>query len=288
MPRSLASLDSENRFWLLQAGVWSGYGLLLMIPWIGTYSIVSMIPTKVVLAGTALLVSSALHLLYDTALQRSARPEMMIAVVISGSIAAGVVWSMTSALVITGGAAYAVRPIGILEGGIPLLGGPIYHALVMATWSLGYLAFRSYRPALTIPDVGKTSGAWESSRNPDLISATDGRVIARDGSRSIVLEPDEIDWVQAEGDYVRLYAERRSFLVRSTMSQIEKTLPSADYMRIHRSTIVNLARVREVLLQPHAELLVVLRNGTRLKASRSYAERLRTTLGLRKKRSGTS
>ena len=85
---------------------------------------------------------------------------------------------------------------------------------------------------------------------------------------------DEVDWVGAEKDYVRVYARGRSHLVRETMTAMESQLPAAQFARIHRSAIVNVARIRELRPQPNREFTVVLRDGTRLRLSRSYRDRL--------------
>jgi two-component system LytT family response regulator len=91
---------------------------------------------------------------------------------------------------------------------------------------------------------------------------------------------DEIDYVTADGDYVRVFAGKRQLLLRLTMNRIEAALPARDHVRIHRSAIVNIARIRTLEALPNAELTVVLKNGVTLRASRSYAERLRLALGL--------
>lgn len=100
------------------------------------------------------------------------------------------------------------------------------------------------------------------------------RLVIRDRGRMLLVAADEIDWVGAERDYVRVYTRARSHLVRETMAAMEARLPAAQFARIHRSAIVNLARIRE--LRPHAnrEFTVVLRDGTLLRLSRSYRDRL--------------
>ena len=90
----------------------------------------------------------------------------------------------------------------------------------------------------------------------------------------------EIDWIAADGDYVRLYVGNRQILVRGTMSAMEESLPSTQHVRIHRSAIVNVARVRTLKALPNTEYAVVLHNGATLRASRTYAERLRQALKL--------
>jgi two-component system LytT family response regulator len=107
-----------------------------------------------------------------------------------------------------------------------------------------------------------------------------GHLVARDGARTELVPFDEIDHVTADGDYVRVFAGKRQLLLRLTMNRIEAALPARDHVRIHRSAIVNIARIRTLEALPNAELTVVLKNGVTLRASRSYADRLRLALGL--------
>ena len=100
------------------------------------------------------------------------------------------------------------------------------------------------------------------------------RVVLRDGPRVLMLPPDEIDWIQADGDYVRVYVGGKSHLVRHTIGALAEQLDSAVFARIHRSTIVNVSRVREVRAEGDRSFRVVLRDGTLLRMSRGY----RTTL----------
>jgi two-component system LytT family response regulator len=91
---------------------------------------------------------------------------------------------------------------------------------------------------------------------------------------------DEIDWVSADGDYVRVHAGKRRLMLRLTMHRLAEALPPTRHVRIHRSTIVNVARIRSLRSLPNAEYAVVLVDGVVLRASRSYADRLRVALGL--------
>ncbi len=84
----------------------------------------------------------------------------------------------------------------------------------------------------------------------------------------------EIDWIDAAGNYVRLNANGSSFLMRETMSALEQRLDPRKFMRIHRSTIVNVERIREIRPLQHGEHLVILDSGQRLTISRSYRARL--------------
>ena len=106
------------------------------------------------------------------------------------------------------------------------------------------------------------------------------RLIARDGDRVEMVPFADIDWVSADGDYVRVHAGNRQLLLRRTMTHMESALPAEQHVRIHRSTIVNVARIQTLKALPNAEYDVVLTSGARLRASRSYVDRLRRLLGL--------
>jgi len=105
------------------------------------------------------------------------------------------------------------------------------------------------------------------------------RLVIKSGGRVTLLRVGEIEWIDAEGDYVRIHVGKQWHLLRETMKRLEAQLDPGRFVRIHRSTIVNLERVKE--LQPffRGEYVVVLHNGTTLKLSRGYREHLEAKLG---------
>lgn len=108
---------------------------------------------------------------------------------------------------------------------------------------------------------------------------TPDRLAVKSGGRVVLVRVDDIDWVEAADNYVELHVGAESHLHRETMADLEQMLPPARFMRISRSAIVNVDRIKE--LQPlfHGEYAVILRNGTRLTLSRSYREKLDQLLG---------
>ncbi len=120
----------------------------------------------------------------------------------------------------------------------------------------------------------------QTSGTPRGSSVAPDRLVARDGDRIEMIPAAEIDWIAADGDYVRIHTGNRQLLLRSTMTSIEAALPAGRHVRIHRSTIVNVERIRSLKTLPNHEYAVVLKNGVALRASRSYAPRLRHALGL--------
>ena len=105
------------------------------------------------------------------------------------------------------------------------------------------------------------------------------RMIVRSSGRVFFLKTDEVDWIEAAGNYVRLHIGKEAHLLRETMSDIQGRLDPDQFIRIHRSTFVNLDKIKE--LQPwfHGEYVVILRDGTQLTMSRSYKSNLPELLG---------
>jgi two-component system LytT family response regulator len=105
------------------------------------------------------------------------------------------------------------------------------------------------------------------------------RIIVRDRDRVLLVDPADIDWIGADGDYVRVHTGGKSHLIRDTMAAMEQRLDSATFVRIHRSTIVNTSRIRELRPYSSREFAVILRDGTRLRLSRRYRARVRGHFG---------
>ena len=104
------------------------------------------------------------------------------------------------------------------------------------------------------------------------------RFMIKSAGRIVFLRAEDIDWMETVGNYVRFHVGRDSHLMRETMNGMELKLDPQKFMRIHRSTIVNIDRVKE--LQPWAkgEYVVIMRDGARLSMSRRYRERLHKLL----------
>jgi two-component system, LytTR family, response regulator len=104
------------------------------------------------------------------------------------------------------------------------------------------------------------------------------RLVVRSAGRVFFMRTEEIDWIEAASNYVRIHAGADSHLLRETMNGIEGRLDPEKFLRIHRSTIVNIDRVAE--LQPwfHGDYAVTLRDGTRLTLSRGHRDKLQQFL----------
>ena len=100
------------------------------------------------------------------------------------------------------------------------------------------------------------------------------RLPVKDRDRYLLLRIDEITWIEAAQNYMQIHARRGTFLLRGTMSELEAQLDPAIFARIHRSTLVNLDRIREIRPGWHGDFDVVLDDETTVKLSRHYRDRL--------------
>jgi two-component system, LytTR family, response regulator len=98
------------------------------------------------------------------------------------------------------------------------------------------------------------------------------RLTVRDGPRFVLLRVQEVDWLEAAANYVRVHAHGHVYLLRGTMAALSDRLDPRLFARIHRSTIVNIDRVREVRPEWHGDFDVVLHSGKVLRLSRSYRD----------------
>jgi two-component system LytT family response regulator len=105
------------------------------------------------------------------------------------------------------------------------------------------------------------------------------RIVIKSTSRVFFLRVEEIDWIEAAANYLKLHVGKEAHLLRETMNGLEARLDPEKFLRIHRSTIVNIERIQE--LQPwfHGDYVVLLRDGTKLTLSRSYRQKLQELFG---------
>jgi two-component system LytT family response regulator len=98
----------------------------------------------------------------------------------------------------------------------------------------------------------------------------DGRLVIKTKGRIIFLNLDEIDWIEASANYVRLNVGRESHLFRETISRVSERLNPNNFIRIHRSMIVNVQKIKELIPVNSGEYIVVLKSGKELSCSRGY------------------
>jgi two-component system, LytTR family, response regulator len=113
------------------------------------------------------------------------------------------------------------------------------------------------------------SGGVSPTRPPRAV-----RFTVRDRDRYVLVRAADIDWIEAAANYVRLNTRGRGFLLRMTLVEMERRLDPSEFMRIHRSTIVNTSRIKEIKPDAHGDYDIVLTDGRTLKMSRSFRERV--------------
>ena len=101
------------------------------------------------------------------------------------------------------------------------------------------------------------------------------RLAIRDSGETVNVTVESIDWIDAAGDYMCVHAEGKTHIMRGTMKKLEEALDDRHFQRVHRSTIVNVSRVREVRSHINGEYFLILDNGMELKMSRNYRDRIR-------------
>lgn len=132
-----------------------------------------------------------------------------------------------------------------------------------------------------LQDVKLKPGESEAgNRKPDKNTQKEpiDRVVIRASGRIYFLKTEEIDWIEAAGDYLSLHSGSRSHLIRETMSNFHAKLDSRKFLRIHRSTIVNVERIKDIQPLFKGEYVITLTGGKRLKSSRGYRHQLQSLL----------
>jgi two-component system LytT family response regulator len=135
-----------------------------------------------------------------------------------------------------------------------------------------------------LKDIKPSSGGESSLKANDQKPADSSdkepidRVVIKSGGRIYFLKTEEIDWVEGAGDYLSLHAGSKSHLIRETMGTFHSKLDSKKFLRIHRSTIVNIDRVKDIQPLFKGEYVITLTSGTRLKSSRGYRHELQPLL----------
>jgi two-component system, LytTR family, response regulator len=114
---------------------------------------------------------------------------------------------------------------------------------------------------------------------PSVASAVDRLPIKANDGRIMVIRVLDIDWIEADGDYVSVHTKGKSWLIRETIAAMELRLVLSGFVRIHRSTLVNTERVKELRPRDKGEYTVVLNDGTELKLTRNYRASVERLVG---------
>jgi len=113
--------------------------------------------------------------------------------------------------------------------------------------------------------------------NNPMTSMDVGKLAIKDGQQTTLLQMDEIEWVDAAGDYMCVHAGGQTHILRSTMKELVARLPD-NFVRIHRSTIVNLSKVEVVEGLPKGEAQLLIHGGGVLKVSRNFRKEIQSLL----------
>jgi two-component system LytT family response regulator len=148
------------------------------------------------------------------------------------------------------------------------------------TCALDYLLkpVAAARLARTLIRVRRHLHSTRGASSPPVALGTDRRFSVRCGYRTAFIAPEQIDWIEASGNYAILHVDAKNHLLRETMAHLESVLPSGGFMRVSRSAIVRLSRVQEIQTTPAGHHFAVLRSGMRVcvtKSIREVAARLR-------------
>lgn len=127
--------------------------------------------------------------------------------------------------------------------------------------------------------VSATSAGGAGNTPSGATSQFASRVLVKHDGRMFFVKVADIDWIEADRNYVRLHVGSTAHTIRERISHMEETLDPRLFARIHRSTIVNLNRVREMQQWFSGDYVVILENGVRLRLSRHYRERVERQVG---------
>jgi len=108
----------------------------------------------------------------------------------------------------------------------------------------------------------------------DLLDAVGTRLVIRAKGKISLLDPAEIDWIEADGKHARLHVGRETHVIRQQLKRLEQRLAPHGFVRVHRSAIVNVDRIKELEPWFHGEYVVILKDGTKLTSSAAHSEAL--------------
>lgn len=141
---------------------------------------------------------------------------------------------------------------------------------------LGRVRRQLRRSALERLDV--STGVLRRLAGGDAAEPTTDRLVIREGGTVVFLRPNEVDWIEAAGNYVRVRADGEEHLVRDTLTAMEERLEGHGFLRASRSVLVNLSRIREIRRGSSGTYVALLEDGRRFSVSRRAAPRLRKAI----------
>jgi two-component system LytT family response regulator len=123
-------------------------------------------------------------------------------------------------------------------------------------------------------------GGWPAARDDMAVPFALDRFAVKQADGVTIVPASAVDWIEAARDYVKLHAGREVFVVRATVAAIEARLDPREFIRIHRSTVVRVDRIRELQPYFHGDQVAMLTDGTKLRVSRGYRQALYRRLGM--------
>jgi two-component system, LytTR family, response regulator len=156
---------------------------------------------------------------------------------------------------------------------------PVNEARFNASLERARLAVAGARDDTLIRRFWQMAAALRAPAGPELALPVTDRIPLKTHDRVMIVNVADIEWVEADGDYVSVHVGAKSWLLRETIAAAESRLALSGFVRIHRSTLVNINRVRELLPLSKGEFVVVLCDGTKLKLSRNYRFALERLVG---------
>lgn len=105
------------------------------------------------------------------------------------------------------------------------------------------------------------------------------RFVIKSNGRVLLVNAEEVDWIETSGNYLLLHEGRNSHLIRETLNNLEQQLDPRKFLRIHRSTMVNINSIKEMHVHFNDEQVVILKDGSQLTLSRRYKEKVSRLLG---------
>ena len=129
------------------------------------------------------------------------------------------------------------------------------------------ISAKSKQLSALLNDMGLSEHKTQPDEEPQ-------RIVVRNSGHVHFLRPEEIIWVQADGDYIHLHTQTRSHLIRETMRNMEQRLIKHGFHRIHRSAIVRVSLISEMITSENGDYEVILSTGARIKMSRHYRDTL--------------
>jgi two-component system LytT family response regulator len=147
-------------------------------------------------------------------------------------------------------------------------------ALARVRWAMSHAA-----DGAVVPHVRQLATELQVVTSPSMGPAVDRLPIKVNG-RIIVIRVADIDWIEADRDYVSVHVGGKTWLMRETIAAVELRLALSGFVRIHRSTLVNAERVKELRPQDKGEYTVVLHDGTELKLTRHYRASVERLIGV--------